>query len=414
MANNLNLTPERKAQLRKEVIAEISKNEIKKVPVKKPRSLTAARPQPLKVSAPKKITPAPKTPPVQKSLVPMVVKSAVPSKPPVIVKKPISSKPSVVKKIIKKPVSQPVKKISVPPKPTVIKPAAKTAVRRWPPDPFLTKKETWTAPESLVKPVLKKPVWFKVLAGGDRKIFTKGLITFISLTLVFILLLAVDIFGIYRLDWDNQANRVLLNLFSLPAGQVNGRIIKLADYLDDLKTIEATLASQTNAPVIDQRILKEQLFNRLVSLNIIDYELKKYNLSVTSEILDQELQNTISQIGDLEKTTEEIKKVYGLTPELFKKNVLKPILDMNLLQQAITQDNDLPLNKQAGQQANEALKLALTPGTDFETLVLQYSNDVSTTNNKGDLGWFKRGELSKEAEDILFSLESGMVYDQVF
>ena len=103
-----------------------------------------------------------------------------------------------------------------------------------------------------------------------------------------------------------------------------------------------------------------------------------------------------------------------MTPELFKKNVLKPILAMNLLQKTITKDNDLAFNKQASQQADEALKLALIPGTDFETLVLQYSNDANTVNKKGDLGWFKRGELSQEAEDILFSLESGTIYDKVF
>ncbi len=49
----------------------------------------------------------------------------------------------------------------------------------------------------------------------------------------------------------------------------------------------------------------------------------------------------------------------------------------------------------------------LKSGASFEQLAKQYSIDSATKDKGGDLGTFKRGELLKEIEDIVFNLDVG-------
>ena len=57
-------------------------------------------------------------------------------------------------------------------------------------------------------------------------------------------------------------------------------------------------------------------------------------------------------------------------------------------------------------KAEEALK-KLYEGADFETLAKQYSDDPSTRERGGDLGWFRSGSMVREFDQVVFSLHPG-------
>jgi parvulin-like peptidyl-prolyl isomerase len=59
-------------------------------------------------------------------------------------------------------------------------------------------------------------------------------------------------------------------------------------------------------------------------------------------------------------------------------------------------------------KAEEALK-KLQEGGDFETLAKQYSDDPSTRERGGDLGWFRSGAMVREFDQVVFALQPGQI-----
>jgi peptidyl-prolyl cis-trans isomerase SurA len=59
-------------------------------------------------------------------------------------------------------------------------------------------------------------------------------------------------------------------------------------------------------------------------------------------------------------------------------------------------------------KAEEALS-KLREGADFETTARQYSDDPSTRERGGDLGWFRSGSMVREFDQIAFALRPGEV-----
>ena len=55
----------------------------------------------------------------------------------------------------------------------------------------------------------------------------------------------------------------------------------------------------------------------------------------------------------------------------------------------------------------------LRAGEDFEELAGAYSQDFNSASNGGDLGWFKRGQLIPEFEEVATKLDSGQISDPV-
>jgi foldase protein PrsA len=62
--------------------------------------------------------------------------------------------------------------------------------------------------------------------------------------------------------------------------------------------------------------------------------------------------------------------------------------------------------------AAQVLQL-LKQGQDFAALAKQYSQDVATKDNGGDLGWFPRGVMDPQFEAIAFQLQPGQTSDVV-
>ena len=61
----------------------------------------------------------------------------------------------------------------------------------------------------------------------------------------------------------------------------------------------------------------------------------------------------------------------------------------------------------------EGLLERVRAGEDFPDLAREHSHDVGTADGGGDLGWFRRGQMVSEFEDVAFTLPIGSVSDIV-
>ncbi|OGY49881.1 MAG: hypothetical protein A3B89_03480 [Candidatus Buchananbacteria bacterium RIFCSPHIGHO2_02_FULL_40_13] len=399
MANSLNLTPERKAKLKKEVMEEINKAEekksaaIKEIPpvIVKPQppraDLGAKKPAMVKIAKKELVTTSSKK----------IVIKQLPSQP-----KPAPTKKKAVKKTAVAKVSARPKAPAQPKIAAALKPKVTT---------ILKPKEIFSEPDSFVQIAKRKNIFrFKIPPINIKKlVISLAIVTIITL----IVILAANIWGVYRFGWHNKTSRLIADILPLPAGTVNGQLIPLSDYLDDFKIISDILSTSEAKSALDQNQIKDQLFNRLVSLNIIENELKKYNKSVTPPMLDEEMQKIIDQLGSKEKVISDINDIYGMDLAMFKQNILKPLIAAAILQQEIMADENLEITKEAQRLAEAALALALQPSVDFEALVLQYATDSAVSSQRGDMGWFTKAELPDESAADLFLLPAGGVYNKV-
>ncbi len=170
----------------------------------------------------------------------------------------------------------------------------------------------------------------------------------------------------------------------------------------------------------------------LIDEKILDSEIKRQNLTVTSERVDQE----IREIAKKNKISKEelIQAVgqQGITESDYQNFIKTRIERQSLIEQEITSkikitDEDvisfylsefgkglsqafeygiahILIRKDSLPEAEAALA-ELKKGEKFETIVKKYSEDQSS--NDGVLGAFKSGEFSKEFEDAVRSIQVG-------
>jgi peptidyl-prolyl cis-trans isomerase SurA len=69
--------------------------------------------------------------------------------------------------------------------------------------------------------------------------------------------------------------------------------------------------------------------------------------------------------------------------------------------------------KAVARRRADSVLVALRAGADFATVAKRFSDDVSTRDDGGDLGWFRRGRMVPEFEAAAFQLRPGQVSNVV-
>ncbi|MBU1146160.1 peptidylprolyl isomerase, partial [Patescibacteria group bacterium] len=164
------------------------------------------------------------------------------------------------------------------------------------------------------------------------------------------------------------------------------------------------------AAVPDEKEMKKQVLDRLIS-NKLSYQLaKKYNIKISDDELEGEIQKILDQGETKESIEQTLEEQYGWGIDEFKEKVLKPFLIQQKLQEMISRDESL--NQEAKKKAEDVLAEVQKGEKSFEDLAKEYSED-SSAEDGGDLNYFGRGVMVSEFEAAAFSLGVGEVSDLV-
>lgn len=204
--------------------------------------------------------------------------------------------------------------------------------------------------------------------------------------------------------------------------------------------------SEAVARVNGEPITKDQLFDalyaqhgreildQLITRVLIVQEAKKLDLEVSDEELDEEINKIIDEsFQGSEENFLMLLGMYGLTLETFREDAR-----LNLLVRKLALSQIDPTEEDARQffednfhlyeqpeeiearhilleteaEAQEIYDL-LAEGADFVALAAEFSQDFSNRADGGYLGFFKRGAMIEDFEEVAFALEIGEISEPV-
>jgi peptidyl-prolyl cis-trans isomerase SurA len=147
----------------------------------------------------------------------------------------------------------------------------------------------------------------------------------------------------------------------------------------------------------------EELEKAVESQGIVweDYKTQLRNQLLTQEVIRREVGGRMN-IGN-----DEIKKYY----DAHKQDFNRPE-EVDLQELFLSTDGKSPEEVAAVHTRADDLHNRLVKGEDFDTLVKRYS-EGSTAQQDGDLGEFERGQLSKQLEDAVFTLDKNQFTDVI-
>lgn len=161
--------------------------------------------------------------------------------------------------------------------------------------------------------------------------------------------------------------------------------------------------------------LRSDVLNQLIEERLIVQGAQAQNLMITDAEVQTELQAQIQQAGG-DAGWETWLKTNGYTAEEFPK-ILRTSLISNKVRDSLTADLEGNVKQvharhillRTESDAKDILT-KISGGEDFASLAAQYSQDETTRERGGDLGWFTQDELlTPKLAQTAFSLQVGQI-----
>lgn len=201
--------------------------------------------------------------------------------------------------------------------------------------------------------------------------------------------------------------------------------------------------SEIVAKVGDKNISKEDLYDLMVQQSgqqalealivekIVELESEKKNIEIPEEEIEEEFNNMKEELGGEELFNQALEKS-GLTIDVLKENITMNLTINKLIDPYISitdeevenyfEENKSILGQKeevkashilvATKEEADEIKGKLDDGEDFAELAKEYSTDGSKDAG-GDLGFFARGAMIPEFEEVAFSLDIDEISDPV-
>ena len=202
------------------------------------------------------------------------------------------------------------------------------------------------------------------------------------------------------------------------AARVNGQPIYLADYERELGQYESSLLSRgidPNSPEGQENLAqaRDWVLNVMIEQALTEQAAAEAGVIVSDDEVDAYIQAMIEENGGEEAFQAKLAE-WGETTEDAWREVRAQLIGMAMTQRIIenvpTAAEHVHARHILVDTSAEAERILaqIQAGADFATLAKAYSQDSSTRESGGDLGFFPQGILvAPEVEDAAFALQPG-------
>lgn len=252
----------------------------------------------------------------------------------------------------------------------------------------------------------------------------KKIITPVIITVLFLFILIINAViksSIYETNDKSFFANFYAKITNMPAFKINSDKIsyieynKLFDYLKNFYNNQKEKNKNFNIPNDD--IIKNEVKNKIIKDTIILKLANKYEISIKDREMFDEIKRLNEKTGSLDNTKKSIQEMYGIDLESFKKYFLEPIILKNKLNYFVS--NDKKINKTKEQKINDILneikqsnnaivknKLGQEIDT-FSMIAKDFSEDVTSAENMGDVGWVSSDRIDKDIYDVAIIMNIG-------
>ena len=133
-----------------------------------------------------------------------------------------------------------------------------------------------------------------------------------------------------------------------------------------------------------------------------DYKTQIRNGLLTQEVMRKEVGSRIN-IGN-----DEVKKYYDEHPQEFTRPEQVELAEIFLSTEGKSPEEIAAVQKKAEDLHNRVVK-----GEDFGEIAKRYSEGSTAKDQSGDLGSYKRGQLSPQLEAVVFKMDKGQITDVI-
>lgn len=206
------------------------------------------------------------------------------------------------------------------------------------------------------------------------------------------------------------------------AARVNGQPIYLADYERELERYETSLPAEgtTSSSAEGQEGLTQaQVLDMMIEKALIEQAAAEIGVSVSDAQVDAEVGKMIDWSGGEEAFQAKLGE-WGYSYEEFRQETRLELIGMEMTERVV---DAVPTRTQHVRarhilvgtlQEARRIRAQFDAGKGFTALAKAYSQDTSTRESGGDLGFFPRGILvAPEVEEAAFALQPGQVSEVI-
>jgi len=203
------------------------------------------------------------------------------------------------------------------------------------------------------------------------------------------------------------------------AAQVNDQAILYAEWEKQVAQVEAffeqeglDLESEEGRDRLAQA--RRQVLEQMIDQELIRQAAGKMGVSVSEAELESSIEDIVTQSGgeeQFQQSLEAMNTEFGdfrqmLLDQLLSEAVYSAVTASisPIAEQVHARHILLPTKERA-----EEVLVRLQAGEDFAFLAREYSEDISSRESGGDVGFFPRGVMPPEVEEIAFGLQVGEV-----